>query len=206
MASLANAISDGFRGRRSIYSLTNESTISDERLEELIAEVVQHTPSSFNSQTTRIVVLLKEENRKLWEIAREVASSSIPPELYEKLFKNRIGMSGAAYGSVLFYEDPAPTKALSEKFSILKDQFPEWASHSTGMHQFATWTLLEAEGLGCNLQHYNEILQERASQQWSIPQEWRLTAQLVFGKPAGPPRDKTFEPLDQRLFVYGKST
>lgn len=100
MTSLANAISDGFRGRRSIYSLTNESTISDERLEELIAEVVKHTPSSFNSQTTRIVVLLKEENQRLWEIAREVASSSIPPELYEKFFKNRIGMSGAAYGSV----------------------------------------------------------------------------------------------------------
>lgn len=100
MASLATAISDGFRGRRSIYSLTNESTISDERLEELITEVVKHTPSSFNSQTTRIVVLLKEENQRVWEIAREVASSTVPPELYEKLYKNRIGMSRAAYGTV----------------------------------------------------------------------------------------------------------
>lgn len=58
---------------------------------------------------------------------------------------------------VLFYEDPAPTNALSEKWPIIKDLFPECrsyaldnirqlrrrdshkagASHSTGMHQLA---------------------------------------------------------------------
>lgn len=97
---LAAAITDGFRARRSIYSLTNESTVSDERLEELITEVIKHTPSSFNSQTTRIVVLLKDENQKLWENALEVASSQIPQELFEKMFKSRIIASRAAYGTV----------------------------------------------------------------------------------------------------------
>lgn len=68
----------------------------------------------------------------------------------------------------------------------------------------AVWTLLDAEGLGCNLQHFNSILEERTSQQWKVPKEWRLTAQLVFGKPTGAPREKTFQPLEQRLFVHGK--
>ncbi|XHG07134.1 hypothetical protein AWENTII_010293 [Aspergillus wentii] len=87
------------------------------------------------------------------------------------------------------------------------------------MHQFAceycqplsaintdlvVWTLLEAEGLGCNLQHYSPMLDEPVSKHWNVPKEWNLKAQLVFGKPVGPPKEKTFEPLSQRLFVHGK--
>lgn len=41
----------------------------------------------------------------------------------------------------------------------------------------------------------------RVSGQWSLPLESSLKAQLVFGKPTGPPREKAFEPLDKRLFV-----
>jgi len=66
------------------------------------------------------------------------------------------------------------------------------------------WTLLESEGLGCSLQHYNPMIDSRVSELWEIPQEWKLQAQLVFGKPTGSPREKTFEPIDQRLFIHGK--
>lgn len=113
MSSTTTAITDGFKGRRSVYSLTNESTISDDRLEELITEVIKHTPSSFNSQTTRIVVLLKEENQKLWDNGLEVASSQISPELFDKMYKSRLTASRAAYGTVSYphamglFEQPA---------------------------------------------------------------------------------------------------
>lgn len=67
------------------------------------------------------------------------------------------------------------------------------------------WTLLEAEGLGCNLQHYSPLIDARVSQEWSIPIDWSLKAQLVFGQPTGPgPREKAFEPLDKRVLVYGR--
>lgn len=66
------------------------------------------------------------------------------------------------------------------------------------------WTLLEAEGLGASLQHYNPMIDERVSQEWNVPSEWRLQAQLVFGKSTGPTREKVFEPVEKRLFVYGK--
>lgn len=100
MSSITTAITDGFKGRRSVYSLTNESTISDDRLEDLITEVIKHTPSSFNSQTTRIVVVLKEENQKLWDIGLEVARAQISPELFDKMYKSRLTASRAAYGTV----------------------------------------------------------------------------------------------------------
>lgn len=66
------------------------------------------------------------------------------------------------------------------------------------------WTMLAAEGLGCNLQHYNPMVDARAVQEWNIPATWLLKAQLVFGTPAGPPiQDKKFEAVEKRMFSYG---
>lgn len=100
MHTITSSIVDGLKGRRSIYALTNESPISDERIEELLSEVTLHTPSPFNTQATRMVVLLKEQHEKLWDIAREVASASVPPEQFENLYKPRIAGFRAGYGTV----------------------------------------------------------------------------------------------------------
>ncbi|KAJ5377632.1 uncharacterized protein N7496_005041 [Penicillium cataractarum] len=204
MSTITSSFIEGMKGRRSLYALTNKSTISDDRIEEIISEVVKHTPSPFNSQTARLLVLLKEEHEKLWDIALEIATATVPAEQLEKLYKPRIAGFRAGYGTVLFYEDPAPLKPLEEKWPMLIDKFPEWSNHSSGMHQFALWTLLEAEGLGCNLQHYSPMVDARVSEQWNIPLDWSLKSQLVFGKPIGGPREKTFEPLEKRVFIHGK--
>ena len=75
------------------------------------------------------------------------------------------------------------------------------------MHQYMLWTSLEAEGLGCNLQHYNPLPDQKASEIWNIPAEWSLKAQLVFGEPAPDVRDtmkeKAYEPIEKRLFIHG---
>lgn len=73
-----------------------------------------------------------------------------------------------------------------------------------GMHQFTVWTALEAEGLGCNLQHYNPIIDEDVKAEWSVPEDWTLDAQLVFGVPAGEPGEKTFSDVGERFKVYGE--
>jgi len=72
------------------------------------------------------------------------------------------------------------------------------------MHQFAAWTALEAEGFGANLQHYNPIIDDKVRAQWNVPEDWNLRAQLVFGGRAGAPGEKTFKPLEDRLFIHGK--
>ena len=76
------------------------------------------------------------------------------------------------------------------------------------MHQYALWVALEAEGFGANLQHYNPIVDQRVQNEWNVPQEWALRAQLVFGGrvdgEAGKPGDKTFKDIEgTRLFVHG---
>jgi predicted oxidoreductase (fatty acid repression mutant protein) len=74
------------------------------------------------------------------------------------------------------------------------------------MTQFIAWTALANEGLGCSLQHYQTMISESVAEAWDFPRTWALQAQLVFGKPTGPPRggvEKQFSPLETRVKVYG---
>jgi predicted oxidoreductase (fatty acid repression mutant protein) len=49
------------------------------------------------------------------------------------------------------------------------------------MHQYIVWTALVAEGLGCNLQHYQRTFVAYLRDNYSIEESWRCKAQLVFG-------------------------
>jgi predicted oxidoreductase (fatty acid repression mutant protein) len=96
-----------------------------------------------------------------------------------------------------------PTHDLIKRFPRYAQQFPVWAEQSNGMTQFVLWTALEAEGLGATLQHYNPIVDQRAAAEWNIPLEWSLRGQLVFGGRANLAKEKTFLPLESRMFVHG---
>ena len=48
------AFFEAVKGRRTVYTITPESTIPDEKIEAIIAEAVKHAPSSFNSQSSRV--------------------------------------------------------------------------------------------------------------------------------------------------------
>ncbi len=74
------------------------------------------------------------------------------------------------------------------------------------MNQFIAWTALANEGLGCNLQHHHPVISPYVAKTYDVPASWSLRAQLVFGKPTGPPRggvEKVFAPLETRVKVYG---
>jgi predicted oxidoreductase (fatty acid repression mutant protein) len=80
------------------------------------------------------------------------------------------------------------------------------SSYALLTDHLTAWTALATEGLGCNLQHFHPGINRDVAETWNVPHTWRLTAQLVFGKPAGPPRggvEKTFAPLERRVKVYG---
>lgn len=90
---------------------------------------------------------------------------------------------------------------------LYADKFPQWSEHTSAMHQYMLWTALETEGLGCNLQHYNPLPNQKASEVWKIPADWDLKAQLVFGTPVEGAREnlaeKKQQPLEERLLVFG---
>lgn len=53
------------------------------------------------------------------------------------------------------------------------------------------------------MQHYNPLIDEEVQKTWNVPKSWKLISQQVFGTPVQQPGEKTFQPLEERLKVYG---
>ncbi|MNH75879.1 Nitroreductase family protein [compost metagenome] len=199
---MSNAFFDAVKNRRSIYAISKESPISDERIQEIVNEAVKHTPSAFNSQSARVVVLLGEQHDKLWNHTEEILRKIVNNDENFKSTAEKMESFRAGYGTVLFFEDPNVVAGLQQQFASYADNFPIWSEQSSGMLQFVVWTALELEGLGASLQHYNPIIDEAIVSEWGIPESWRLRAQLPFGKIADPAGEKQFQPLEERVKVF----
>lgn len=192
---------DVVKNRRSIYGLSKESPVSQEKIQEVIEHAINHVPSAFNSQSSRVVVLFGEQHDKLWDITLEELRKIVPPEAFGDT-EARIRSFGAGYGTILFFEDQTVIEGLQAQFSLYKDNFPIWSLQSSGMLQYVVWASLHAEGLGASLQHYNPLIDEEVKKTWSIPEKWKLLGQMPMGKPVAEPNEKGFQPVEQRLKVF----
>ena len=189
------------KARRSYYGISKEFVASDERIQEIIQDAVKHTPSAFNSQSARILLLLGAAHDEFWEITRNELRKVVPADKFAPT-DEKINSFAAGYGTVLFFEDMSVVEGLQKQFPLYQENFPLWSQHSSGMHQFVIWTALEAEGFGASLQHYAPLVDEAVSKKWNVPAQWKLIAQMPFGRPAAEPGDKEFQPLDERVKVY----
>ncbi|WP_424244544.1 hypothetical protein Dip510_001797 [Elusimicrobium posterum] len=195
------SFTDAVKNRRSCYTIKKSSPITDKQIEEILEFVILNTPSAFNSQSARFVLLLGKESDKLWDIVKNTLKAMVPPANFPKT-EEKINSFKAGYGTILFFEDTTVVEGLQAKFPSYKDNFPVWSEQSAGMHQFAVWCMLEGAGLGASLQHYNPIIDEEVKKTWNIDSKWKLRAQMPFGTPEGDPGPKTFEPVEARLKVF----
>ncbi|KAH9888537.1 Nitroreductase [Cubamyces lactineus] len=195
---------DAVKARRSVYQISSESPIPDEKIEEIVKTAVKHAPTSFNSQSSRAVLLFGEEHKKLWDITLNILREIVPAEQFPTT-EAKIKNFAAGHGTVLFFEDQDVVKSLQAKFPIYHDQFPVWSEHANAMLQFIVWTALEQEGLGATLQHYNPLISPKVQATWNLPTNWTLVAQMPFGAPAAPPAERAYAPVEgERFLVFGK--
>lgn len=187
--------------RRTFYGISKEAMVSDDRIKEIIDHAVKHTPSAFNSQSARVVLLLGNHHDKLWDITKEALRKIVPADKFSST-EEKINSFRNGYGTVLFFEDTSVVESLQKQFALYKDNFPVWSEQASGMHQFVIWTALEVEGFGASLQHYNELIETDVKKEWSIPNNWKLIAQMPFGKPTAEPDQKQFQPLENRVKVF----
>jgi uncharacterized protein len=199
----ADAFFQLVKTRRTIYHLTkNHGSVTPARIQELVNQSTLHTPSSFNSQSNRLLVLFGAEHDKLWDITRSTLKAIVPESSWSQTETRLAGFQGAA-GTVLFFDDEPTVQGFQAQFPPFADKFPLWAAQSNAIQQFILWTALEVEGLGANLQHYNPLIDQQVAEEWKIPSTWKLNAQLVFGGKAGEAGDKEFKPLEERVKVFG---
>jgi predicted oxidoreductase (fatty acid repression mutant protein) len=189
------------KNRRTLYAISKASPIPDSRIQEIVEDAVLHTPSPFNSQSGRAVVLFGQHHDKLWDITTDVLRAIVPPDQFQSTH-DRMNSFRAGHGTVLFFEDFKVIEQLQQKFAAYQDRFPVWSQHSNGMLQLVVWTAIEAEGLGASLQHYNPLIDEKVKAEWKLPESWQLIAQMPFGTPTAPAGDKEFQPISERVKVF----
>ena len=164
MSSTTQTVLSAVEERRSVYKLSDEQVISNPKIEEIIQKVLLVTPSAFNTQSTRIIALLGDNHKKLWDIVQAAVKPFVSGE-QAVATEAKIAAFRAAYGTILFFEDPSTYDAF-QAFKIYADKFESWRDQTSGMHQLLLWTALEAEGMGANLQHYNPLIDDEVKKTW----------------------------------------
>ena len=192
---------DHIKQRRTIYAIGDNVSLSQAEIEHTIQEAVRWSPSAFNSQTSRVVILFGDAHQKFWNIVRETLRKMVPAEAFEGT-NNKINGFAAGFGTVLFYEDQAVVKSLQEQFALYAEHFPDWSEHSSAIAQFATWTALAEKNIGASLQHYNPVVDEETAEVFDIPENWKLRAQLVFGSIEATAGEKTFMDETERFKTF----
>ncbi|KAL6691327.1 nitroreductase [Trichoderma pleuroticola] len=189
--------------RRTTHYLGKDQKVDKQVVIKIMREALLVAPSFFNAQTTRMVLLLDDENEKLWELVKNcleqhTKEKSLGLDTIEKLngFKQ-------ANGTILFFEDRSAISHLREipQYNRYQTYFDSWSEQTNAIHHLGC--ALCAQGLGVALQHYNPLVDQQIATQWNIDSNWQLIAQLVFGKPMVKPQEKTCTPFDQRVFIYG---
>ena len=193
---------DAVKRRRTRYALSKDSVISEERIQEIVSEAVKHSPSAFNSQSARVVVLFGEQHDRLWDIVKVELKKIMPPEGFGATEEKINGAFRSGYGTVMFFEDQSVVEGLQKQFPLYKDAFPVFSLNSAGMLQYVVWTALAEQGIGASLQHYNPVIDEAVRVAWDLPTSWKLSAQMPFGKPIADPVEKTFQAIESRVKVF----
>ncbi|MHA3049209.1 nitroreductase family protein [Acinetobacter sp. ANC 4641] len=177
--------------RRSIYAIGRNLSQSPAEIEQLIQNAIKASPSSFNSQSSRAVILFGQSHENFWSIVLETLRKLVPSDAFAAT-QQKIQSFATGVGTVLFYEDQNVVKGLQEQFAAYADNFPVWSEHSTAIAQFAVWSALAEQNIGASLQHYNPIIDQEVAQTFAVPEHWKLRAQLVFGSIEAEAGEKAF--------------
>jgi len=199
---MSNQFLEIIEKRRSIYAIGKHVKQTPEQLTEFIQNTIKLSPSAFNSQSSRAVILFNDQHQKFWNIVKDALKAFAKDKEAAAKTSAKIDSFAAGFGTVLFFEDQDVVKSMQQQFPLYADNFPVWSEHSTGIAQFATWTALSTIGIGASLQHYNPLVDEKVQATWNVPANWKLRAQLVFGSIEAPAGEKSFMDDAERFKVF----
>ncbi|SNT70310.1 nitroreductase family protein [Psychrobacter sp. LV10R520-6] len=195
-------LQQAFDERRTIYALGNDLPVDPRAIVNIAERVLLHTPSAFNSQSSRLIVLFDEQHKQLWDITENKLRQEVGDGDFSSS-KQKMDSFRAGAGTVLFFEDEEVVKSLQDKLALYADKFPIWAQQTSAMHQYAMWTELRTLEVGASLQHYNPLIDKDVAAAFSVPDHWELVAQMPFGSIVEPAGEKTYQPLNERMKVFG---
>ena len=191
------------KNRRSIYNLGTNVNLSNEEITSIISDCLKHSPSAFNYPTTNVIIAFGEKHQQIWQITTDILKEKLAKK--EETFavaQNKINKFKAGVGTILFFEDTEIINELKETYAMYAENFSTWSIQANGMLQNNIWTALSQANIGANLQHYNPLIDDKIKELFSIPDTWKLTAQMPFGSIEAHPNEKYIEDISTRLKVY----
>src|SRR5690606_26775140 len=112
---MSNQAIEIFKKRRSQYVLGKNVDLGVEPIGELIKEAVRQAPSSFNSQSSRAVILFGEQSEKFWQLTKDALRPLVAEDAFTST-EGKLDSFAAGVGTVLFFEDQNVVKGMQEKF------------------------------------------------------------------------------------------
>lgn len=191
--------------RRTYYSISAAMTATEQDILHVVDRILLTTPSAYNSQSTRIVLLFGLHHLSLWGIVKQALSERISAEAFVATRNKIDNCFASGCGTILFYEDNSVVERMKREITPYADKFDIYSEHTSAMHQFAVWVALEQMGFGASLQHYNPLIDSAVAEQWGIDSSWRLMAQMPFGTPISIPAAKEQHlPLTERRLLFSE--
>ena len=198
---MIESIVDALKKRRTIYALGENVELRPEKIVELIDESIKHSPTAVNSQTVRAAILFGDKSKRVWDIVENRLEKEVPNVEAFKKTKEKISTFRAGFGTVLFFTDTKVVRNLEDRFPLYADNFQDWSEQGLGGAQQAVWVTLAQENLGASLQHYNPLIDELIAEEFNIPKNWRLRAQMPFGSIESKAGPKKFIADEDRIRV-----
>ena len=172
-------ITESLKERRSYYAINRELPVPIEQVIRMTEELAELVPDAFNMKSSRVVVVYGEKQDQLWSAVYDAFDGQVP---------------------IVYFYDRKVVESLQKQFPLYADNFPVWASQSSGMLQLSVWSGLRELEIGASLQHYNPVIDKAVKDLLHLPEEYVLIAQMPFGGIEKEPAPKEREDIKKRVF------
>lgn len=163
-----DAYLDAVKRRRSVRKLRG-GPLADETLQGIL-EAGRWSPSSFNSQPVRMVVL-RERHGAFWEFAEARLRETLPADRLERALARFPGYRAGLF-TILFFEDT--TVAANTPPGADPEVWRSFAVEAVGIAQANVWNAVAAAGLAASAQHVNYQIGDNALREFlGVPGTWR---------------------------------
>lgn len=187
--------------RRSIYALGKNVETPYEEVASLIKAAIRESPTAFNNQTVRAVILFNEHSDQLWEIVAEALKQEVPDEAAYAKTRAKIDSFKAGIGTILLFTDEDVVQQYQNDYALYADNFANWAEQAIGNAQINIWQALATNDIGASNQHYNPLINEAVQKTFDLPASWTLRAQMPFGSIEAPAGEKDYLADEDRFKV-----
>lgn len=190
---------DVIEKRRSNYDLGNNLEISKKDLINLLRKIIYYSPSPFNVQSSKIVLLNKKSHHLLWTtVVEEFLKKNNNGDLLDS-DKARIKREDKAYGTILFYKDERVIEEFKEKLDAYEQKsLNSWCIEESAMLQMNIWNELRLRNIGAHIVHFDDI-DEEVSVAFDIDKNYKLVAMMVFGNIIQEAAVKPKKDIDKRF-------